>query len=272
MIDAHNHLQDEAFQTCREDIFDFLTQQQVEKWVVNGTTEADWNDVARLAERQSSVLPFFGLHPWYLHEATVGWEDKLCNLLKEYPTSGVGEIGLDKWLRNPNLPQQERFFLKQWRIASEFQRPVTIHCLRCFGRLKELLQNSITRFGALPFLLHSYSGPAELVSTFVEMGAFFSISGYFFDPRKVDKLKVFESIPKNRLLIETDAPSMRLPVELDWFRDCEYNHPGNIAAVYKMTADQFFEGDLPELILCCRRNFDQFANTSEKVSDNSSRE
>ena len=38
--------------------------------VVNGTSEADWPQVRRLAEQCPSVIPAFGLHPW---RVSVDW-------------------------------------------------------------------------------------------------------------------------------------------------------------------------------------------------------
>lgn len=87
--------------------------------------------------------------------------------------------------------------------------PVTIHCLRAFGRLLEILAN-----GPRPepgFLLHSYGGPVELVDRFAELGGYFGFPGSALDPRRQRQQEVFRRIPLERLLVETDAPDQMPP-------------------------------------------------------------
>ena len=47
----------------------------------------------------------FGLHPWVAHEASADWFDSLRRHLDAVP-SAVGEIGLDRWIANPDLVQR----------------------------------------------------------------------------------------------------------------------------------------------------------------------
>lgn len=54
----------------------------------------------------------------------------------------------------------------------------------------------------------------ELVPELVRLGAHFSISGHSLHPRKALQAGVFRAIPRDRLLIETDAPDQLPPA--DW--------------------------------------------------------
>ena len=65
------------------------------------------------------------------------------------------------------------------------------------------------------------------------------MSGYFFRKGKEKRLAAFDHVPLDRLLIETDAPEMGLPAELDRFSDgagAKFNHPGNLAVIYEKMA------------------------------------
>ena len=136
---------------------------------------------------------------------------------------------------------QEAAFLGQWRVAVERNLPVTVHCLRAWGRLLEL----VTAEGqpACGFLLHSYGGPPEMIPAFTKLGAYFSISGYFAQPRKAKQAQAFRVVPAERLLIETDAPDMRPPERLIRFPLSDpatgtlINHPGNLGAIYEFAAE-----------------------------------
>jgi TatD DNase family protein len=81
-----------------------------------------------------------------------------------------------------------------------------------------------------------------MVRDFVALGACFSISPYFFHPRKAAQLEVFRSVvPPGRLLIETDAPDMWPPAELNPnplvdAQSRPINDPRNIAWMYQQLA------------------------------------
>ena len=63
-IDAHNHLQDERLRPWRTEILGACAAEGVERMVVNGACESDWDDVAALAGTcPGRVLPSFGWHP-----------------------------------------------------------------------------------------------------------------------------------------------------------------------------------------------------------------
>jgi TatD DNase family protein len=54
--------------------------------------------------------------------------------------SGVGEIGLDRWVEDYDWEAQQEMFRVQMEMAAERNLPVTIHCLQAWGKLLELLQ------------------------------------------------------------------------------------------------------------------------------------
>ena len=238
--DAHNHLHDPRLLSCREAIIDALEELPIRNAVVNGTCEQDWIEVATLARRLPWVIPSFGYHPWFVEAATEQWMNNLCASLDEFPCA-VGEIGIDRWMPNPNTPRQEAMFVAQLAIAAERDLPVSIHCLKAWGRLLELLStHERPRRG---FLLHSYGGPPEMIDAFVKLGGYFSCPGYFLEERKASKLEMFRRVPSDRLLLETDAPDQCLPPALDRFalvdplNQRRLNHPGNIVEVYRGVAE-----------------------------------
>ncbi len=238
-IDSHNHIQDDRFGDSREEILAICVSSGVTFSAVNGTHPDDWPHVASLAKRHSFLVPSFGVHPWFINNLPTNWEETLRSYINETP-SGIGEIGIDGWRKDFDPVEQERIFLSQLAIAAEKNLPVSIHGLRRWGRLLELLRNN-----PLPgcgFLLHSYGGPEEMIPSFAKLGGYFSCPGFFLSPGREMKLRVFKEVPEERLLLETDAPDQNLPENLDRYRlltsndTKRVNHPANIIAVYEGVA------------------------------------
>lgn len=152
-----------------------------------------------------------------------------------------------------SLDEQEQVFREQLSLAAGRDTAASIHCLQAWGRMHELL-----RAGPRPargFLLHSYGGPAELVTPLARLGARFGFPGYFLHPRKARQREAFRVVPAHRLLVETDAPDQPLPTASNpprprrWLRVVEPtpgrerrgrgrtgappNHPANLPLVYR---------------------------------------
>ena len=240
LYDAHNHLQDARLAPHREAILAALQKEGVAGMVVNGSCEDDWPEVLALARSCPQVIPSFGYHPWHVKERSPDWQAALLRHLDAVP-SAIGEIGLDWWIKDHDIAQQEEVFAWQLRLAAERSLPVSIHCLQAWGRLLEIL-----RAGPCPrcgFLLHSFGGPREMIAPLAELGAYFSIPGYFAHERKARQREALGYMPPDRLLIETDAPDQLLPIEriryplADPASGKAINHPANLGAVYCFVAE-----------------------------------
>lgn len=273
LYDAHNHLQDPALSPHLDEIAAAYAEIGLERAVVNGTCEADWPAVTALARRHSFVLPSYGLHPWDAGNRTPAWFDTLRATLDAAPGAHIGEIGLDRWildsarpddprlagLRRAPLDEQIEVFRAQLALAAERNLAASIHCLDAFGPLLDALEN--TPLPARGFLLHAYSGPAEMLPRYLRLGAYFSFNGTFLSARHHRHREVFRQIPLDRLLIETDAPAMPPPESHRAYTfatpDETLNHPANIAATYEAVA-KMRETPLAQLCAQITTNFARF--------------
>ncbi len=282
LYDAHNHLQDERFGGRQGELIATCAEKGVAAMVVNGICEADWPQVLALARqygragnslptagvgtsnemdgvvRPTTIIPSFGYHPWYIHERTADWLKTLAHFLDKVP-SAVGEIGLDRWKPGLSYDGQEEVFITQLRLAAERNLPVSIHCLQAWGRIFEILRTEPRPTRG--FLLHSYGGSKEMVTPLADLGAYFSLPGYYAHAQKSRQRETFQHVPAERLLIETDAPDQRMPEpqmaeggerreeRRSFWQDAKtyplidsatgqaLNHPANLAAVYAFAAE-----------------------------------
>ena len=227
--DAHNHLQDPRLGDPGP-VIAAMKLAGVTRCVVNATREADWPAVENLAAAYPDlVVPAFGIHPWHAHTAGAGWQEKLRAMLEKHPHASIGECGLDQWVTEPPLAIQRPVFIDQLRLAREIDSPLSIHCLKAWGALFDC-------FAEAPppsrFLMHSFGGSIETARRLIPLGAFFSFSGHFLQPRKSAVLEVFRQLPRERILLESDAPDMLPPEEFVRHPLPEnHNHPANLPAI-----------------------------------------
>lgn len=255
--DAHLHLQDARLAGNIEQIIDAARQAGVTRMVVNGTCPEDWDSVTALYQQHPDlIIPSYGLHPWKTPAKDDSWKNELEHLVEANPTACIGECGLDRWMRHPNKEAQEDAFRFQLGLATRLNKPISIHVLKAWGWLLEILHTS--ELPARGFMLHSYGGSAETALQLTKLGAYFSFSGYFLQQRKSNVRKAFQTIPKERILIETDAPDMLPPVDFVSHPLAEnLNHPANLASIAEGLA-KTLESDTTALTSQLQENFGRF--------------
>ena len=238
MTDAHNHLQDKRFDGVREEVIKTMRQAGITRCIVNGTRPSDWEQVAHLAlSHPDFIIPSFGLHPWYVSDIdeVPDWIEQLNTYLDTTPHACIGECGLDRRIKGFDFTRQINVFKQQLAFASERNRPISIHCVRTWGGLIDILESH-----PLPtcgMLIHSYGGSAELIPRLTKLGAYFSFSGTILHPKKQKTRAIFQSVPPDRLLIESDAPDM-LPPENAITHPLPngLNHPANLPNIKKLAS------------------------------------
>ena len=254
LYDAHQHFHFDPLTPHRAAIIADLQAVGLRRAVVNATNEEEWPIVAALAREYAWVVPSHGIHPWDSGDRQPGWLEKLRAALVADPAAGVGEIGLDRWIidgvrpddpriagiRVAPLAEQIEVFAAQLALAAELNRAASIHCVQAFGAVLETLQKSPRP--ARGFLLHGYGGPAEMIKTFVDLGAYFSFNIELEGTRHHARRENFRHIPADRLLVETDAPTKPPTPECNRYPlpptagGAAINHPANLVVAYEALA------------------------------------
>jgi TatD DNase family protein len=250
--DSHAHLQDPELAPHLEAAMRRAGMAGVRHIVCNGTQESDWPLVAQLAKQTAAthptVIPCYGLHPWHVEERSGQWLNHLETALTAGP-SGVGEIGLDRWIEPHDEPAQENVFRAQLELARHLNRPVMIHCLKAWDWLMRILREEPPP--AAGILLHAFGGPLECIKPLADRGAYFSFAGDVLNERKVQKRAALLHIPPERLLLETDSPDMippepfRVPALAGEHRKL-LNEPANLAPILRGLAGLL--GEDPEVL------------------------
>ncbi|MFZ4397384.1 MAG: TatD family hydrolase [Kiritimatiellia bacterium] len=228
MYDAHLHLQDERFDTCRDAVLAAAVSAGVTEVCCCGTAPGDWHAVAALAKQHpappdlhapiftlhSSIfnfhcLPAFGVHPWHAGELAPDWQAQLEEFLVQHPGAPVGEIGLDGLRDIPPRAVQQQVLQVQLDLAAQLHRPVVLHGARAWGELVAMLKPVAPRLPGL--VAHAFGGSEDILRAILSLGGYVSFAGSVCNPASRRVHVAVQAVPSERLLIETDAPDM-LPV------------------------------------------------------------
>lgn len=196
-IDTHIHLQDDKSNNATE-IISLAVAKGCAKIINVSAQEDDWHKVAKLAKQfPEKIIPAFGLHPWYVDTIKSGWQDRLRQILREFPQALIGECGLDGL--KPNMAEQKEVFAEQIKIATELKRPIIIHAVKAVPLMEDF-------WAQLPekFVIHGFNGKADFLQKIIKSGGYVGIgSGLLKTPKAKEILSL---IPAEKLLFETDAP------------------------------------------------------------------
>ncbi|KAH9301520.1 hypothetical protein KI387_013103, partial [Taxus chinensis] len=147
LVDAHCHLADKRLAVAGEvgSLIRAASNREgcVRAFAVNGTSQEDWELVQKMSETHSSVIPNFGLHPWFAGKCSSNWLTILKGFFEAVPSAAIGEIGLDKGCaqgKSVDFALQVQVFKQQLDLGKQLQRPISVHCVSAFGDLHEIIQ------------------------------------------------------------------------------------------------------------------------------------
>lgn len=205
IFNTHSHLNDEKFDSDREDIIEEIKKSEVKKLLVLGWDKESSIKAIKLAERYDFIYAAIGFHPENLYDVTKEDFDYVMSLLNHPKVIALGEIGLDYyWDKSPEYKKrQKEFFIKQIEVANKIGLPICIHCRDAIGDALEILKNNKPLYHGV---MHCYSGSKESMEEFVKLGLYISFGGTLTYKNSINTKEVLKAVPLNHLLVETDDP------------------------------------------------------------------
>jgi TatD DNase family protein len=167
-------------------------------FIATGTHPDQWHWI----ESRAPYLAF-GLHPHHVDQQCP-WLSILEDLLTRYPQSAVGEVGLDFRSGMPSEESQIHAFESQLALAQSLDRAVIIHAVKSNHEVIK----SLRRLKCERFVIHAFTGSREIASAYLSLGGYLSAGGLITREPKPRVVSVFQSIPQDRILLETDAPDL----------------------------------------------------------------
>lgn len=213
MLDAHCHLDLEAFDADRDAVITRARAVGVTRFVVAGVGPEGWRRQRALAAACDDVWITLGVHPWTAaraaDEAAISsLIAQLGDALDEGGVVGLGELGLDRarpWLKAA-MPLQRSAFRTQLAMARDRELPLVLHVVRAHGEALDLLEaDGVPARGGM---VHAFSGSPEVAARYVALGLHVSFCGTVVGPRSQKIRAAAAAVPIERLLVETDAPDL----------------------------------------------------------------
>lgn len=232
-IDSHCHLHDPRIRHCLPVFMQRAEDVEVAFMASCATMEENFDRTLSLAGEYTSVLPFFGIHPWFQDSRSEKWESVLTDYLLRIP-SGVGETGLDFTDPGANRDVQITGFEFHLDLARQLKRPINIHIRKAWDTFIHILKKN----GPLkvPGLIHSYSGSADMVPLFEKYNLYISFSGSITNPGARKVVSALKKVSFDRYVLETDTPDI-YPY-IDNPHPDRLNEPANIPQIAKIAAQR----------------------------------
>ncbi|CAN5545829.1 TatD family hydrolase [soil metagenome] len=223
LIETHCHLHDAKAFPDPEKELEAARAAGVERIVVVGVNPDDWKVAIALAERYEEVWAVLGWHPNYTAEYEPSSMTQLAELLRHPKVVAIGETGLDNhWDYAPKEKQVDALHAHM-RMGREMEKPIVFHAREAYSELLQILERD---YGAGRYIFHCFAGDAEEAARAVALGGWIGVDGPVTYPKAEALREVLRSVPRERLLVETDSPYLS-PVP---FRG-KPNRPANVRLV-----------------------------------------
>jgi TatD DNase family protein len=203
LVDIGANLTHPSFGEDHDAVAARARQAGVETIIVTGTTVEESRAAAALAGRLG-LYATAGVHPHHARECDAGTIPALRAVAAENPrVVAIGECGLDFNRNYSPHPDQEKWFSAQLELALSLDKPLFLHSRDAHPRFYELLKH----FKIRNAVAHCFTGGKEELRSYIDLGLYIGLTGWICDERRGGHLlELVRDIPRERLLLETDAP------------------------------------------------------------------
>src|SRR5688500_10261330 len=211
MIDSHCHLAGPEFAADLDDVVRRAQQAGLSHALVilAADDDAEMARAEQVSGRWSGVRFSIGVHP---HAAAAFGDDpaaaaaRVATMIDRQPlTRGLGEIGLDYHYDFAPRDVQQEVFRQQLRLANARRLPLVIHTREADEDTFRLLDEEPPAAGCV---FHCFTGDRGAAGRALDRGFYLSLAGIVTFPRALELKEVARMVPADRLLIETDSPSL----------------------------------------------------------------
>ncbi|MDQ7084975.1 MAG: TatD family hydrolase [Sulfurovum sp.] len=206
IIDTHCHLDDARYQDDIDEVLANAKAQGVEKCIIPAADPSTLPRAIALCEQYEHLYFSVGVHPYDAQKYDKAYLEPFVTHPK---CVAIGECGLD-YFRLPETEAeileekalQKKVFIDQILWAKSVKKPLIVHVRESSQDCLALLDEYAGEQGGV---LHCYNADESLLKL-AKKNFYFGIGGVLTFKNAKKLINVYPKIPKDKLLIETDAP------------------------------------------------------------------
>ncbi|MCL2842115.1 MAG: TatD family hydrolase [Oscillospiraceae bacterium] len=203
-FDTHAHYDNPRFNPDREALLASLPEQGIRLVLNPGADMPSSRTAVGFAEQYPHIYAAVGVHPHDSKKMRDGDIAELETLTHHEKVMAVGEIGLDYHYDFSPRNVQMRRFREQMELARHVALPAIVH-------MREAAEDTLATlrdFRDVQGVVHCYSGSLETAKLILDLGWYLGFTGIVTYKNARKSHEVIEYMPRERLVIETDAPYM----------------------------------------------------------------
>ena len=250
LVDSHCHLDFPDFDGQQAELVARARAAGVTRMVTICTRLRLEPQVRAIAEAHEGVFYAAGTHPMQAAEEPLATVDELVALSAHPKFVGIGETGLDYHYTADTAAIQAESLAIHIEAARRTGLPLIIHSRDADEDMAAILTREHAA-GPFSCVMHCYTSGPQLARTALDLGFYLSLSGIAAFPRSTEIREIFAAAPRDRVLVETDAPFLAPPPHRG-----KRNEPAYVAHTAKVGAE-IYGMTLPEFAALTSANFDR---------------
>lgn len=233
ITDSHCHVDFPDFAEELPDVIARANAAGVHRMVTICTKLKNVAQVRQISEDHASVFWAAGTHPMSASDEPLASVEDLLELAKHPKFVAIGETGLDYHYTAESKGIQQESLRIHIEAARQTGLPLIIHARAADEDMARILSEE-HKAGAYSCVMHCFSSSRELGMAALDLGFYLSMSGITAFPKSTELREIFQDVPKDRLLVETDAPYLAPPP----YRG-KRNEPGFVTHTAQKAAETF---------------------------------
>lgn len=213
IVDTHCHLNFNSFKEDLPEVLQKAREAGIGRIIVPAIDIETSREVIALSRKFPEIFAAIGIHPNEVDHFSPNDINILRIMAGEEKVVAIGEIGLDNYHKDVAIEEQVHAFKAQLHLAGELCLPVLIHNREADQEISECLTEWINELVAVnsplvetPGILHAFSSGLLLAEKAISLGFHIGAAGPVTFRNAVERQNVFQNLPPEKVVIETDAP------------------------------------------------------------------